>query len=202
VKYSVTIHVGNEVSAMKALLLHRFVLFVFACSLAAVSFSGCGYGGEKMPALGVTNWHPQVVGGPVSIRPLPPADRVMAEYDQWQKSETSKCAKVYNIVLQGIYQINFETRITRGDTPVGATDTTWVSFVYNDPTNGLYQLVWHLRGRHNLDFLKLGTRTMEVWLQPVSVLEDSKIPRLSIAAMEGVEPLHALIASQGGAQPK
>jgi len=187
---------------MKAFSLTSILLLVFACSLAALSLSGCGYGAEKMPALGVTNWHPQVIGGPVSIRPLPPADRVMAEYGQWQKSETSKCARVYNIVLQGIYQINFETRITRGDTPGGATDTTWVSFVYNHPTNGVYQLGWHLRGRHNLDFLKLGTRTMEVWLQPFGELEESRIPRLSIDAMEGVEPLHALIATQGGPQPK
>lgn len=173
----------------------------FIILVAVLLTGGCSDTGESPPKLGVKNWKPTSIGGPIELRPLPPAREVLADYQQWLASDAANKARVYEATLQGATnQMNFSVRMQRGDTPLGANDTTFVSFIYRDPTNGEYEFNWHRRGRHNLDFFKLNQQSKTVWVRPIDAIEGSGIPRLQIVAFEGLEP-GGLIA-ESGEKPK
>jgi hypothetical protein len=123
---------------------------------------------------------------------------VYSDYEQWLESTPTTKVRLYEATLLGATnQIGFTVRTQRGDTPLGATDTTFVSFVYRDPTNGEYQLEWHLRGQHRADFLKLSASPKKVLLQPFGTPDENKIPRLKIVGFEGVESQHVVVAEPG-----
>ena len=168
---------------------------LLSVSLAALLVTGCDEGPLKV---GVVNWRPQSTGGPNETRPLPLAQQVHSNYQQWLESETATRVRLYEVVLtDAANQLNYSVNIQRGDTPLGATDTTFVTFDYRDPTNGTYQLEWHMRGRHQPDFLKLDGHPKKVWLQLFGAPEESTNPRLKIVAIEKVESREALVAEPG-----
>jgi len=169
-----------------------------AISLVSVlALVGCENSYQTPLRLGVQNWKPQSVSGPIEVRALPPAQRVMQDYEQWSNSQTVTKARVYSKTLRGPHQVDFRVQYVRGDTPAGAADNTFVLFTYKDPTDGQYQFEWEMVGRHNADFLKLDARTAEVWLEPFGMSDDGKMPRLQIVAVEGLEPLNVLVALPG-----
>lgn len=174
--------------------LMRRVAAIMAIGLTA---SGCDPA-MPPPKVGVKNWTPNGVGGPIELRPLPPAYRINAEWETWLESDPSKKARVYEAVLKGASnQISFEVEVRRGETPLGRPEHTYVSFLYNDPTNGTYKFVWDRLGRHTGDYLRLGDQPRRVWVQLNSVANPSGIPLLQIEAFEGLESDGVIIAEPG-----
>lgn len=173
----------------------RSITLLAVFTLAGLFVVGCD---EPPLKVGVTNWKPQSTGGPIETKPLPSAEQVQSNYQQWLESETTAKVRLYEIVLADAANlVNYSVNIQRGDTPLGATDTTFVTFDYRDPSNGTYQLAWHMQGRHNPDFLKLDGQPKRVWLRFIGVVEESTKPRLQILAMEGVESRANLVAEPG-----
>lgn len=109
---------------------------LLAVGLVALLFAGC----DDHPLKdGVANWKPQSTGGPIETRPLPPAQEVHSNYERWLESETVAKVRLYELVLSdAVNQSNYLVKVQRGDTPLGATDTTFVTFNYQDSTNGTY----------------------------------------------------------------
>ncbi len=165
----------------------------------ALFFGGCDDGPLK---LGVANWMPQSTGGPIETRPLPPAKQVYSNYQQWRESETASKVRLYEVLLQGATnQLNYTVDVGKGDTPLGQSWTTRVTFIYRDGTNGEYQLEWHIRGRHQPDFLKMDAHPKKVLLQPFGAPGESAFPQLKIEAIEGVESRHSVVAEPGQKSP-
>ena len=171
------------------------LLFVVA---ATILFAGCGKREQPPPTLGVTNWKPSGIGGPVETRPLPPANRVVSDYQAWQSEDTGKKGRVYEATLHGVNQSQFLVRTNGGDTPMGYVETTEASFHYKDPTNGEYEIFWSRRGGHNLNFLNLNSSSKLVWLQPNGLTNANGNPQLKIVAFEGLEPDWGIFAESGG----
>ena len=170
-----------------------------ALNLAAVALSlflsGCDAGPLKV---GVQNWMPKSTGGPIETKPLPPASQVYSNYQQWLESETALKVRLYEAVLLGeTNQLNYTVSVEKGDTPLGQSWSTFVTFTYRDGTNGEYQIHWHMRGRHKPDFLKLSGYPKKVLLQPFGTPGESPLPRLQIEAFEGVETRHSVVAEPG-----
>jgi hypothetical protein len=166
--------------------------------LAAIVGAGCDELSEPAPKVGVSNWKVSSAGGPIKLRALPPADRVLADYDAWLDSEAATNARVYQATLVGgTNQLAFKVDVSRGETPLGRPEHTYVSFIYRDHTNGSYELSWHRLGRHNADFLKLDNRPRMVWLMLNRMASDSTLPKLEIVALEGVKLGGVVIAEPG-----
>lgn len=167
----------------------------FSALAVGLCLAGCDAGPLKT---GVSNWIPQSTGGPIETRPLPPAQRVYADYEEWLKSESVPKVRLYSLEMQNATnQLNYTLRVGRGDTPLGASDTTFVTSIYHDAANGEYQLEWMFRGRHQPDFLKVGTQPKKVLLQLFGTPDESPKPRLLIVAIEGVESRGLLVAEPG-----
>jgi hypothetical protein len=121
----------------------------------------------------------------------------MADYDQWMKSDTSDKARVYEIVLNGASnQLNFSVETKRVSTPLGRPERTFVSFTYQDPTNGTYELLWTRVGRHTGDYLRLTNSPRIAWVT-VNNTNQQGTPVLEIEAFEGLEPGAGVIAQPG-----
>jgi len=168
---------------------------LLAACLVALLHAGCD---ERPLKTGVTNWKPQSTGGPIETRPLPPAQQVYSNYQRWLESETASKVRLYEIMLQyATHQESYTVKTGKGDTPLGASCFTDVTFIYRDPTNGQYQLEWGIRGRQQPDFLKLDDHPKKVWLQLFGAPEESANPRLKIVAIETVESREVLVAEPG-----
>jgi hypothetical protein len=165
-----------------------------------LTFSGCNEPSLPPPKLGVSNWKPPAVGGPVEVRPLPSATQVQEDYRKWMNETPKAIARVYETVLIGSSnQLNFKVEVLRGETPMGRPEHTYVSFVFNNPTNGAYQFLWDRLGRHNADFMKLGRYPRQVLVTfNWRASEQSSMPILEIVGFEGMEASGVLIASPGG----
>lgn len=181
--------------ARRSLLLEwRASLLLLAAMILA---TGCGPVSEPPPKLGVKNWKIAGIGGPVEVRPLPPADQVMEDYRQWLDSEAATKARLYEAVLVGASnQLNFSVRTQKGNTPMGQSVNTLASFTFRSPA-GEYELYWWRFGRHNADFLKLTDQPKTVWLQPNPVANESGNRQLEIVAFEGLEPVGGVMALKG-----
>src|SRR5262249_42800636 len=146
----------------------------------------------------VSNWMPQTTGGPIETRPLPPAQRVHSDYQQWLESETTAKVRLYSLEMRNATnQVDYAVTFGKGDTPLGASETTFVTFTYRDPIEGPYQLEWMSRGRHQPDFLKLDSHPKKLLLLPFGAAEAGPKPRLKIVAIEGVESRELLVAEPG-----
>jgi hypothetical protein len=122
----------------------------------------------------------------------------VSNYYAWVNSQESKKARVYETRLFGASnQFDMTVEVTRGETPLGRPEHTYVSFKYHDPTNGIYEFSWQRLGRHKADFLNLTEKPKRVWVVlPRSVSTDPP-PRLEIVAFEGVEFGGGVIAEPG-----
>lgn len=63
---------------------------------------------------------------------------------------------------------------------------------------GRYKVQWDRPGDWNTEFLKLGDRSVTVWLVPLEIDKWSGLPKLNIVAFEGVASSR-LIAESGRA---
>jgi hypothetical protein len=172
-------------------------LILLSCLL--ISIGGCGPS-QPPPKVGVKNWRPSGIGGPVEVRPLPPADRVVAEWEAWLASDATQKGRVYETTLLGASnQTGFVVEVQKGDTPLGRPEHTYVRFLYKDPTNGVYEFSWHRLGRHTGDYLRLGNSSRTVWVRLNSVANRPGIPLLQIEAFEGLESDGGIIAERGRA---
>lgn len=165
--------------------------------LLGITF-GCRPVSQPAPKLGVTNWKPKALGGTLEVRPIPSSQEIVVEWDKWLDSEAEKKARVYEITLRGASnQMDFNVEITKENSPVGNAYHTYVRFLYKDPTNGLYQFVWHRLGRHAGDFLLLRDQPKTVWTRLSYVENREQIPILQIEAFESMEPGAGIIAKRG-----
>src|SRR2546425_486772 len=143
----------------------------FALALATLMVAGCGNGSQPPPKLGVKNWKPTGIGGPLEVRALPPAADVVSEWNKWLDSESAVKGRVYEAVLSSpSNQRGFKTEVKRSNTPLGWADHTYVRFLYTDPTNGTYEFLWYRLGKHDAQFLKLGEEPKTVWVRLNSVV--------------------------------
>ena len=171
-----------------------FLLWLFVIA----SSNGCGDPSQPPPKTGVSNWRPRSLGGPLEVRPLPPSNKVLADWANWRSEDLSQKGRVYETTLSGASnQTAFTVDVRRTDTPLGRPEHTYVSFLYKDPTNGVYELLWHRLGRHTGEYLKLGDRPKVVWLRPNELTNQQGIPQLQIQAFEGLEPGPGIIAEAG-----
>ena len=123
----------------------------------------------------------------VEERPLPPADDLWRDYEEWQP-KTEHARRVYVARLgDASRQFHFRSSTNKGDTPLGAQHYTHADFIYMDPTNVTYAISWKLRGKHDASFLRFDTNQRLYQLQPYGSPDD-KPPRLSIQAIEGIKP--------------
>lgn len=172
---------------------------LFVAVIAVVFVTGCGDRGQPPPKLGVQNWKPNGIGGTVEARPLPSSEAVLSNFQAWVASDVGRKGRVYETTLQGASnQLDFTVKVVGGDTPMGQTEETWVSFIYKDAEKGKYELFWTRRGRHNMDFLKLNDTPKQVWLLPNHPEMERTPPRLQIMAFEGLEPDWGIFAESGG----
>jgi len=141
-----------------------------------------------------TDWKPTGTG-PIELRPLPPAAVLHTEYSRWRENDSTSKVRLYETVFLGqANQLQFDVRYGTGDTPIGATDTTIVTFMYRTTTNGDYKIEWHLNGRHDASFLKIGEKPKRVWLLPFAAEEgsnyyiDNKFHRAQILSHAAPDP--------------
>lgn len=176
----------------------------FARSIATLSFAAviliCGCEpSAPPPKLGVQNWRPTSVGGPLEVRPLPPAAQMLDDYRKWMGETTGPVARVYQTTLVGSSnQLNFKVDVLRGETPMGRPQHTYVTFDYRNSSNGTYRFVWDRLGRHNADFMKLGEAPKRVWVTFNWRASEPAMPIVEIEGFEGMEASGVLIASPGG----
>lgn len=160
---------------------------------------GCDEPSEPPVTLGVQDWRPAPVGGPLEVRPLPPSPQVWEDYQDWARATPWPVARVYEATLIGSSnQTDFKVEVRRSETPLGRPEHTYVSFIYKDPRGGAYMLLWHRLGRHNADFLRLGDRPMRVWVTFNWRASARSMPILEIEGVEGMGPPGVLIARPGG----
>jgi hypothetical protein len=168
--------------------------------VAAVSFCGSSCGDPPIKT-GVTDWKPCSVGGPVEIRLLPPANQLYLDYENWLNADELAKARVYKLTLLGkTNQADFNVNVQHGDTPMGARDVTFVTFLYENGTNGTYKLSWSELGRQTPDFLKADEHPREIWVTPFG--SKREVPQLKIVAIEGIETRGALTAMPGTSKRK
>jgi hypothetical protein len=138
----------------------------------------------------------------MEIRPLPPAHRIKADYDQWVDSDPSQKCRLYKATLCGATnQLNFSVQIGEADTPFGRSDVTTASFLYRDPTNGDYILEWELPGRYSTTFLRLDEKPKDVVLELIAVSRRTSVPRLLIVGVGGIESHRTVVAMVGHKAP-
>jgi hypothetical protein len=172
---------------------------IWPAALVCFTLCGCGEPSLPPPTLGVDNWKPSSVGGPLEVRPIPPASQVIADHQAWVEFSTAAIARLYEIVLKGASnQHRFAVEIRRGETPMGRPQHTYASFVYQDPTNGAYELLWDRLGPHNADFLRLDDRPKRAWVTLNGRASTPGLPLLEIEACEGLKPDGVLLAEPGG----
>jgi hypothetical protein len=170
----------------------------FTFLLIMIVGTGCGDSSPPSPKVGVQNWKPQGIGGPLEVRPLPPSDMVAADYEAWLESETTEKARVYEVLLNGASnQVNYTVEVRKESTPMGQTEHTYISFIYKDSTNGSYEFSWHRLGHFNADFMKLGDLPKVVWVRVNKMASHGNLPLLEIKAFEGIEPGAGVIAEPG-----
>jgi hypothetical protein len=173
---------------------------VSAVLVAAICGLACGCGEPSLPPpKPSTNWKVSPVGGPLELRPLPPANEILRDFKNWTEANHAQVARVYEATLVGSSnQQAFSIEVRRGETPMGRPEHTYVSFIYNSGTNGAYEFLWDRLGRHSGDFLKLGNQPKQVWVTFNWRASDKRMPILEIAAFEGVELGGVVIAQPGG----
>jgi hypothetical protein len=160
--------------------------------LIAIAFlAGCG---ERPLQLG-SNWMPKSVGGPIEIRPLPPAGMLAEDYRQWDASTHDAKVRLYEVTIENTAnQTGFASTISKGETPVGRRTTTFASFIYSSPTNGSYRLEWMVHGKQNPEFIRVGTEPKK-FLLSLTQIRDVSMPRLQIVAIEGVQSDGVIVAT-------
>ncbi len=169
--------------------------------VAAICGLTCGSGEPSLPPPkpGV-NWKVSPVGGPLELRPLPPANEILWDFQNGMTASSGQVARVYEATLVGSSnQQAFSLEVRRGETPLGRPEHTYVSFVYNAGTNGSYEFLWARLGRHDAEFLKLGAQPKRAWVTFNWRASHNRMPLLNIAAFEGVELGGVVIAEPGGA---
>jgi hypothetical protein len=182
----------------------KYIRFICPCKIvlafSMLAFSGCDEPSAPPPKLGVQNWKPTAVGGPMEVRPLPPATHLLEDFRRWANENSDHIARVYETTLIGASnQLNFKVEVSRGETPVGRPEHTYVSFIYSNPTNGIYQFLWDRLGRHSADFMRIGKYPKRVLVTfNWRASAQSSTPILEIVGFEGMEAEGVLIASPGG----
>jgi hypothetical protein len=182
-------HLNSNSRSMRMILIASVGLLIAAC--------GCGPLTSSPPVvLGSSDWRIPAVGGPLELRPLPPPENVCPDYEQWLRVTSEPVARIYEATLRGASnQTGFVTQTIEGDTPMGMSVLTQVTFSYHSE-NGAYTLHWARFGRHNTDFLKLGDSPKKVWLQYHPLSRRGK-PEFSIMAFEGLKGVGCVVAGRG-----
>ena len=166
-----------------------------------LAVSGCGDPSEPPLKTGSPNWKPAGIAGSVEIRPLPQSSIVVSNYKAWRASDVARKARVYEASLTASNQVDFAVAVSGGDTPMGYVESTHVSFIYRNPTNGAYELFWSRRGHHDAEFFRIRQGQKIVWLQPNGLTNRFGYPELKIVAFEGLEPDWGIYAEPGGNTP-
>ena len=142
---------------------------------------------EPAPAtLGYTgSWRPYSQAA-TEERLLPASTDIGYDYAAWNPKSPGR-RRLYRARL-GIpeTQSNFYATTNRGDTPAGAQWYTSVYFTYTS-TNGVYQLMWFRRGKHNPDVLRFDG-TLREYLLEFNGITNEGPPKLFIYAVEGLRP--------------
>jgi hypothetical protein len=167
--------------------------------ILVICLLGCGEPSMPPPKVGVRDWKPTPLGGPLELKPLPPANQVLEDYRLWMKESPGNLARVYELTLAGSSnQVNFTVEVLRGETPMGRPEHTYVSFIYTNSTSGAYKFVWDRLGRHNADFLKLRNEARKVWVELNWRASSLELPVVQIVAFEGLQSDRVLLAEPGG----
>jgi hypothetical protein len=177
----------SPISSLKPLLLRKSLLLA-----GAIALTGCG---ERVLER-TSDWKPKTVGGPVEIRPLPAANNLSTNYQEWISTSSGSKLLLYEARLQGSEnQLNFSRDIARVKTSFGNPCFTSASFVYHDPTNGNYKLEWQQIGKINTDFLKISPQPKTFLLRLLQT-KDVPIVRLQIVAVERIASDGIWVASE------
>jgi hypothetical protein len=141
-----------------------------------------------------SNWIATPIGGPLEIRPLPPAIELQKDFSKWVNDTPGKRVRLYEVVLPpNAQQLNFRHHISLGDTPVGQAPFTSVQFDYADPTNGMYRFHWGEGGRQSDIWLRVGGHPRRLLVRPVH-LNIWPQPEISVVAIEGLEERGSFVA--------
>lgn len=167
-------------------------MFVVAALVASPILVGLWFGLfighiHSQPVSGYTgDWKMHDIHGDEE-RPLPPAAEVWHYHEKWKL--TNEWASKFYVARIGHAerQLNFQSLTNKGKS-LGDRTTTYVEFLYRDPTNGDYLLTWSLIGKHDVNFLKFDDK--ERWVQLELLGRNTQPPVLNILGIEGFAPFH------------
>ena len=166
-------------------------LFVILCA------SGCR---RQSPRGSISQWIPQHVGGPLEVRPLPPAKQLASHYEEWVASDPSDKVRLYEVTVGPTNrQLEFSVRHGEGKIPMmGMRTSTMADFILSNEVSGEYFLRWHSSGKKSADFLRVPAGQLkQMWLK-VGIPVSDYPPELDIVAVEGAKPSRMLVATDGG----
>jgi hypothetical protein len=181
VEASATASRANQCSGRTMKMANSFVKAVLYFLIIFLLSTGCG----QKPEQHSTVWLPRSVGGPIEIRPLPPAHLIADDYQRWLDSSPGRKLRLYKAVLQGAEkQENLHFKVGPSEGPIGNPIMTSATFTYNDGTNGTYIMRWMEEGHHSQDVITVGNTPRTALLKLLQT-RDTAHPRLKIMGIEG-----------------
>lgn len=137
-----------------------------------------------------SNWIPPVVGGPLEIRPLPPIEKLPADYATWLKAMPGPRARLYEVKLtEPNRQSDYRHEVVYGKTPLGRRPSTFISFHYESAELGGLEIHFHAAGKQDASLLKIQTKPLRL------LLEVSDAFQLNVEPIEGIEAFQTLVAT-------
>jgi len=131
-----------------------------------------------------SDWEPTCHGGQLQVKDLPNPESIHHDYtEDWK---TNGC-RVYRYVMDPVgKQLDYKVKYPYGDTPMGATSSTEITFKYIDAAGREYQFEWYkAAAMYDGEFLRLKDTSIEVLAYPVSFDDSNKRPKLQIVGIKG-----------------
>lgn len=141
-------------------------------------------------------WLPPVVGGGMEVRLLPAVSRLATDYRAWCGESLEPRLRLYEVTLFDAWrQTDYHHEVRFGETPLGRSPFTDISFRYDSPELGRFRLRLHAPGQQEISLLKVGAKPLRV------LVEVGADHSLHIVAIEGIEAFQTLVATRPMATP-
>lgn len=151
------------------------------CLVLAWSMVGCS---DRVLTLEPSSdWLPRCHGGRLQVKDLPDPESIHRDYNEDWK--INGCRVYRYVMLSAGKQIDYKVSHPYGDTPVGASASTRITFKYLDTSGQEYHFEWYKVGVYEGDFLRLANTPIEVLAYPYEFDGNDKRPTLLIVGIKG-----------------